>query len=119
MACETRARRPGGRPGRPSQRRQVDLVQSHHRHPTLHRHGDCRHDPRRQLRSQRSGRTSAFTLIDTGGMFGASKDPLHELVYEHGQARGLPRPRSSCFVVDGREGLVPGDEEIASAACAA
>ena len=27
----------------------------------------------------------AFTLIDTGGMFGASKDPLHELVFVQGK----------------------------------
>jgi GTPase len=26
-----------------------------------------------------------FTLVDTGGMFGASEDPLHELVFERGR----------------------------------
>ncbi|CAN5710047.1 ribosome biogenesis GTPase Der [soil metagenome] len=53
-----------------------------------------------------------FTLIDTGGMFGASTDPLHELVLIHGQ-RALETADVIVFVVDGREGLVPGDEEIA------
>jgi GTP-binding protein len=54
-----------------------------------------------------------FTLIDTGGMFGASEDPLHELVYTHGQ-RAVATADVIVFVVDGREGLVPGDEEIAA-----
>jgi GTPase len=53
-----------------------------------------------------------FTLVDTGGMFGASRDPLHELVFEHGR-RALGNADLVVFVVDGREGLVPGDEEIA------
>jgi GTPase len=54
-----------------------------------------------------------FTLIDTGGMFGANEDPLHELVYEHGK-RAVSTAEVIVFVVDGREGLVPGDEEIAA-----
>ena len=53
-----------------------------------------------------------FTLIDTGGMFGASEDPLHELVVQHGR-RTLENADVIVFVVDGREGLVSGDEEIA------
>lgn len=55
-----------------------------------------------------------FTLIDTGGMFGASADPLHDLVVEHGR-RALTTADLVVFVVDGREGLVPGDEDIAKA----
>jgi GTPase len=55
-----------------------------------------------------------FTLVDTGGMFGASEDPLHELVVEHGR-KALDTADLVVFVVDGREGLVPGDQEIASA----
>ena len=54
-----------------------------------------------------------FTLIDTGGMFGASQDPLHELVVLHGR-RALESADVIVFVVDGREGLVPADEEIAA-----
>ena len=54
-----------------------------------------------------------FTLIDTGGMFGASQDPLHELVVVHGR-RALESADAIIFVVDGREGLVPADEEIAA-----
>ena len=53
-----------------------------------------------------------FTVIDTGGMFGASADPLHELVVVQGQ-RALEAADVIVFVVDGREGLVPGDQEIA------
>ena len=55
---------------------------------------------------------TTFTLVDTGGMFGASEDPLHALVYEQGR-RALTTADLVVFVVDGREGLVPGDEEIA------
>jgi GTP-binding protein len=55
-----------------------------------------------------------FELTDTGGMFGASQDPLHKLVVERGK-RALQSADAIVFVVDGREGLVPGDEEIAAA----
>jgi len=53
-----------------------------------------------------------FELTDTGGMFGASEDPLHELVIARGQ-RALQAADVIVFVVDGREGLVSADEEIA------
>ena len=52
-------------------------------------------------------------LTDTGGMFGASEDALHALVFERGQ-RALSSADVIVFVVDGREGLVAGDEEIAA-----
>jgi len=55
-----------------------------------------------------------FRLVDTGGMFGASEDPLHELVIQHGR-RALKDADVLVFVVDGREGLVSGDEEISAA----
>jgi GTP-binding protein len=54
-----------------------------------------------------------FTLVDTGGLFGASTDPLHELVVERGR-QALGDADVVIFVVDGREGLVPGDQEIAA-----
>src|SRR5262245_15131727 len=56
---------------------------------------------------------AAFTLVDTGGMFGASQDPLHALVVQQGR-RAILTADVIVFVVDGREGLVPADEEIAS-----
>ncbi len=59
-----------------------------------------------------------FELTDTGGMFGASKDPLHELVFQRGQ-RAIGSADVIVFIVDGREGLVSGDEEIAAAVRAA
>jgi GTPase len=55
---------------------------------------------------------TTFTLVDTGGLFGASLDPLHELVVKHGQ-RAIQSADVIVFVVDGREGLVSGDLEIA------
>src|SRR3954463_7291919 len=55
-----------------------------------------------------------FSLVDTGGMFGASSDPLHELVVEHGR-RAITTADLGVLVVDGREGMVSGDEEIAGA----
>ena len=58
-------------------------------------------------------RGTPFTLVDTGGLFGASDDPLHELVVQKGR-KALESADLIVFVVDGREGLVPSDEEIAS-----
>ena len=57
-------------------------------------------------------------LTDTGGMFGASEDPLQALVFERGR-RAVSSADVIVFVVDGREGLVPGDEEIAATVRAA
>lgn len=59
-----------------------------------------------------SWRGHAFNLFDTGGLYGASQDPLHELVVRQGQ-RAIERASLLVFLVDGREGLVPGDQEIA------
>jgi GTP-binding protein len=56
-------------------------------------------------------RGSRFEVTDTGGMFGASQDPLHALVLERGR-RAIGDADLLVFVVDGREGLVPGDSEI-------
>lgn len=63
------------------------------------------------------GRTR-FELTDTGGLFGASQDPLHDLVVRRGR-RALEEADLVVMVVDGREGLVPADEEIAAAVRAA
>jgi GTP-binding protein len=52
-----------------------------------------------------------FNLVDTGGLFGASSDPLHELVVVHG-LKALQSADIVVFVVDAKEGVVPGDEEI-------
>jgi len=57
-------------------------------------------------------RGMAFELFDTGGLFGASEDPLHELVVEQGQ-RAIAGADLLVLLVDGREGLVPGDQRIA------
>jgi GTP-binding protein len=56
-----------------------------------------------------------FSLTDTGGLFGASEDPLHPLVMAQG-AKALKDADLIVFVVDGREGLIPGDQDIARAA---
>jgi len=55
----------------------------------------------------------AFQLVDTGGLFGASEDPLHELVVQHGR-RAMAQADLLVFLVDGRDGLVPGDQRIAA-----
>jgi GTP-binding protein len=55
-----------------------------------------------------------FDLIDTGGMFGASQDPLHQMVLEAGR-RAVTTADLVVFVVDGREGKTPGDDDIAKA----
>jgi GTP-binding protein len=53
-----------------------------------------------------------FTLVDTGGLFGATTDPLHAQVVEHG-LKALSAADLFVFVLDAREGLVAGDEQIA------
>ncbi len=55
-----------------------------------------------------------FELVDTGGMFGASLDPLHELVVEKGR-RALATADVVVFLVDGVDGQVPADQEVAAA----
>ncbi|MCC7240710.1 MAG: ribosome biogenesis GTPase Der [Acidobacteria bacterium] len=57
----------------------------------------------------------ALTLTDTGGMFGASQDPLHEIVVDRGR-RALADADLVVMVADGREGFVPGDQDVAAAA---
>jgi len=59
-----------------------------------------------------------FELVDTGGMFGASEDPLHALVLERGR-RAIASADLLVLVADGREGLVPGDRDIAKVVRAA
>jgi GTP-binding protein len=60
-----------------------------------------------------SWQSATFNLSDTGGLYGASEDPLHELVVRQGK-RALAGADLVVFVVDGREGLVSGDERIAA-----
>jgi len=55
---------------------------------------------------------STFQLFDTGGMYGASQDPLHDLVARQGK-RAIDGADLVVMVADGREGLVPGEETIA------
>ena len=54
----------------------------------------------------------SFQIFDTGGLYGASKDPLHELVVKQGQ-QAIVGADLVVFVCDGREGLVGGDQIIA------
>ena len=58
-------------------------------------------------------RQTTFNLFDTGGLYGASQDPLHELVVVQGK-RAMEGADLLVFVADGREGLVGGDETIAT-----
>ena len=58
-------------------------------------------------------RNSTFRLFDTGGLYGASEDPLHELVVVQGK-RAIEGADLLVLVADGREGLVGGDETIAA-----
>src|SRR5436189_6228112 len=58
-------------------------------------------------------RATTFQLLDTGGLYGASEDPLHELVVRQGQ-RAIAGADLLVFLVDGREGLIAGDRTIAT-----
>ena len=53
-----------------------------------------------------------FTLVDTGGVVGASEDPMWEAVANRGR-RAAGAVDLVVFVVDGREGPVSADEEVA------
>jgi GTP-binding protein len=55
---------------------------------------------------------NSFQLFDTGGLYGASEDPLHDLVVAQGR-RAIVGADLLVMVVDGRDGLVSGDETIA------
>jgi GTP-binding protein len=57
-------------------------------------------------------RGAGFLVKDTGGMFGASEDPLHELVVAQGR-KALDGADLVVFMVDGRDGKVSADDEIA------
>ena len=54
-----------------------------------------------------------FELVDTGGLFGASADPLRNEVTSLG-LQALSSANVIVQVVDGTDGLVPADEEVAS-----
>ena len=54
-----------------------------------------------------------FSLIDTGGVVGASEDPMQEAVAARGR-RAADGVDMVIFVVAGPEGPVPADEEIAA-----
>ncbi len=55
---------------------------------------------------------SAFTLIDTGGFEPASKDPIFAQMREQCQL-AMDEADVILFMMDGKEGLAPSDEEIA------
>ena len=56
-----------------------------------------------------------FELVDTGGLFGASTDPLQAAVSAHGE-RALDSAQLIVVLVDGRDGPVPADWQIAERA---
>jgi GTP-binding protein len=56
-------------------------------------------------------RGMGFQLFDTGGLYGASLDPLHELVVKQGQ-KAIVGADLVVFLCDAREGLVSGDQTI-------
>ena len=53
-----------------------------------------------------------FTLFDTGGAIGASEDPMRDFVVER-MRKIADAVDVLVFVVDGREGVLPADEELA------
>lgn len=56
-----------------------------------------------------------FELVDTGGLFGASTDPLHAAVAAQGE-RALEGAHVVVVLVDGRDGVVPADWQVADRA---
>src|ERR1700682_1610428 len=54
----------------------------------------------------------SFQLFDTGGLYGESQDPLHELVVQQGQ-RAIVGADLLVLLVDGRDRLTRGRQRIA------
>ncbi|MCY4602093.1 MAG: ribosome biogenesis GTPase Der [Acidobacteria bacterium] len=67
------------------------------------------------IRASSEWQGTAFELVDTGGMFGASTDPLQAAVSAHGE-RALDGAHLIIVLVDGRDGPVPADRQIADRA---
>jgi GTP-binding protein len=61
---------------------------------------------------QAEWQTRVFTLVDTGGIVGASDDPMWLAVADRGR-RAAEAVDLVVLVVDGRAGPVPADEEVA------
>ena len=80
-----RAAGPDGRAGRPPERRQVHAFQPHHRIRGARSSTPIAGTTRDVIAQPAEWQGVTFTLVDTGGMFGASEDPLHELVVEQGR----------------------------------
>ncbi|MBW2103971.1 MAG: 50S ribosome-binding GTPase, partial [Deltaproteobacteria bacterium] len=53
-----------------------------------------------------------FTLVDTGGFEDLGQDPLLAMVREQ-VSKALDEADLVVFMVDGRQGVMPGDEEMA------
>jgi len=66
------------------------------------------------IEQQTSWQGVDFRLLDTGGMFGATEDPLQQLVVENGH-RAIAQADLLVLVLDGQQGLIPGDLDIVSA----
>ncbi len=64
------------------------------------------------VQSEAEWRDRRFSLVDTGGLYGATTDPLHELVVARGQ-KALKAADVVVLIVDARDGLLPADEQIA------
>ena len=56
---------------------------------------------------------TSFELVDTGGVFGASADPLQDAVAVQG-AKAFVAASVIVLVTDGRDGVVPADEQVAA-----
>ncbi|WP_372789834.1 ribosome biogenesis GTPase Der [Paraconexibacter sp.] len=65
---------------------------------------------RKELPCEWNGRR--FTLIDTGGMDALDEDPMGVSIREQARA-AMAEAAVTVFVVDGRAGIRPGDEELA------
>jgi len=66
------------------------------------------------IEQQTSWQGVDFRLLDTGGMFGATEDPLQKLVVENGH-RAIAQADLLVFVLDGQQGVIPGDLDIVAA----
>ena len=66
------------------------------------------------IEQQTSWQGVDFRLLDIGGMYGATQDPLQQLVVENGH-RAIAQADLLVIVLDGQQGVIPGDLDIVSA----
>ena len=107
---------PYGRAGRPPERGEVHPLQPHHRIPAGPSSRRWPGRPGTPIAQPAEWQGNHFSLVDTGRDVRRAAPTRSTNWWSSTAAKPLRTADLVVFVVDGREGLVPGDEEIAGRA---